>query len=413
MHLLQTPSIWFLCGSQHLYGPGPLRTVAQNAGVVAKALDASAQVPLPVVFKGLLTTPEEIRATLLAANGDADCAGVILWMHTFSPSRMWIGGLAALQKPILHLHTQFNREVPWDRIDMDFMNLNQAAHGDREAGFMHTRLRLRRKVVVGHWSDPEVQARVGAWARVTRAWHDLQGAKVARFGDNMRQVAVTEGDKVSAEIAFGFAVNGYGVGDLAAAVRDVGDKAIDALVAEYESEYTLAAPLKKSGAKRASLREGARIELGLRSVPGRRRLQGVHDDLRGSARPRAAARARRAAADGRRLRVRRRRRLEDVGAAAGDEGDGRRPRRRHVVHGGLHLPSCSRRSTRCSARTCWRSARRSPPARRRSRCTPLGIGGKADPVRLVFDAPAGPRHQRVAGRSRQPLPPDRQRSGPR
>ena len=157
--------------------------------------------PLPVVFKGLLTTPEEIRATLLAANGDAGCAGVILWMHTFSPSRMWIGGLRALQKPILHLHTQFNREAPWDRIDMDFMNLNQAAHGDREAGFMHTRLRLRRKVVVGHWSDAEVQERIGAWARVTRAWHDLQGAKVARFGDNMRQVAVTEGDKVAAEIA--------------------------------------------------------------------------------------------------------------------------------------------------------------------------------------------------------------------
>ena len=165
MHLLQTPSIWFLCGSQHLYGPGPLRTVAQNAEAVAKALDASAQVPLPVVFKGLLTTPEEIRATLLAANGDADCAGVILWMHTFSPSRMWIGGLRALQKPILHLHTQFNREAPWDRIDMDFMNLNQAAHGDREAGFMHTRLRLRRKVVVGHWSDRRSAGRASAPGR--------------------------------------------------------------------------------------------------------------------------------------------------------------------------------------------------------------------------------------------------------
>src|SRR4029453_15198367 len=149
MHLLQTPSIWFLCGSQHLYGPGPLRTVAQTAQAVAKAIDASARVPLPVVFKGLLTTPEEIRATLLAANGDAGCAGVILWMHPFSPSRMWIGGLPALQKPLLHLHTQFNREAPWDRIDMDFMNLNQAAHGDREAGFMHTRLRLRPKAVSG------------------------------------------------------------------------------------------------------------------------------------------------------------------------------------------------------------------------------------------------------------------------
>ena len=291
MHLLQTPSIWFLCGSQHLYGPGPLRTVAQNAQAVAKALDASARVPLPVVFKGLLTTPEEIRATLLAANGDAGCAGVILWMHTFSPSRMWIGGLRALQKPILHLHTQFNRDAPWDRIDMDFMNLNQAAHGDREAGFMHTRLRLRRKVVVGHWSDAEVQERIGAWARVTRAWHDLQGAKVARFGDNMRQVAVTEGDKVAAEIAFGFAVNGYGVGDLAAAVRDVSDRAVDALVARVRRRLRAgrAAQEERRQAGVAARRRAHRA--GPARVPHRRRLQGVHHHVRGSARPGAAARA--------------------------------------------------------------------------------------------------------------------------
>ena len=265
MHLLSTPEIWLLCGSQHLYGPGPLKTVAANAQEVAKTLDTSAGVPLPVRFKGLLTTPEEIRRTLLEANADGSCAGVILWMHTFSPSRMWIGGLRALQKPICHLHTQFNRDAPWDRIDMDFMNLNQAAHGDREHGFIHARMRLARKVVVGHWSDAEVQERIGVWARVARAWHDLQGAKVARFGDNMRQVAVTEGDKVAAEATFGFAVNGYGVGDLAAAVRDVTDKAIDTLVAEYDATYDVAAPLKKNGAKRASLRDGARIELGLRA----------------------------------------------------------------------------------------------------------------------------------------------------
>ena len=169
----------------------------------------------------MLTTPEEIRALCLEANNAPKCAGLVLWMHTFSPSKMWIGGLTALRKPFLHLHTQFNRELPWGEIDMDFMNLNQAAHGDREAGFIHTRLRLNRKVVVGHWSDAEVQARIAAWMRAARAWHDWQGAKFARFGDNMRYVAVTDGDKVAAEAKFGYSVNGYGVGDLVKCVGEV------------------------------------------------------------------------------------------------------------------------------------------------------------------------------------------------
>ena len=324
--------------------------------------------PLPVVFKGLLTTPEEIRATLLAANGDAGCAGVILWMHTFSPSRMWIGGLRALQKPLLHLHTQFNREAPWDRIDMDFMNLNQAAHGDREAGFMHTRLRLRRKVVVGHWSDAEVQERIGAWARVTRAWHDLQGAKVARFGDNMRQVAVTEGDKVAAEIAFGFAVNGYGVGDLAAAVHDVSDRAVDALVAEYEGAYTLAG---------AAEEERRQADVAARRRAHRARPAGV---------PRPAAISRLSPPRSRictawcSYPASRVQRLMADGFGFGAEGDWKTAallRAMKVMGDGLdggtsfmedytyHLQP---RKHRCSARTCWRFARRSPSASRRSKC---------------------------------------------
>src|SRR5580698_4771594 len=211
---LATPEIWLVCGSQHLYGPGPLQQVAAHAQEIASALANSSRLPLKTKYKASLTTPDEIAKLCLEANSDPNCAGLILWMHTFSPSKMWIRGLNALQKPFVHLHTQFNRDLPWDAIDMDFMNLNQSAHGDREAGFIHTRMRLARKVVVGHWSDPEVQDRLGAWMRATRAWHDWQGAKFCRFGDNMRQVAVTEGDKVATEMKFGFATNGYGVGDL-------------------------------------------------------------------------------------------------------------------------------------------------------------------------------------------------------
>src|SRR5277367_4028667 len=220
---LANPEIWFVCGSQHLYGPGPLQQVAAHGREIASALADSPKLPLKTVFKALLTTPDEIAKLCLDANADPNCAGLILWMHTFSPSKMWVRGLNALQKPFVHLHTQFNRDLPWDRIDMDFMNLNQSAHGDREAGFIHTRLRLNRKVVVGHWSDPEVQDRMATWMRAATAWDDLQGARFARFGDNMRQVAVTDGDKVAAEARFGFTVDGFGVGDLVGCIDEISD----------------------------------------------------------------------------------------------------------------------------------------------------------------------------------------------
>ena len=265
MKNLQAPEIWYITGRQHLYGPGPLKQVAVHSQKIVEALNLSKKMALPLVFKSLVTKPEEIRRVCQEASSDPNCAGLILWMHTFSPSKMWIGGLNALRKPFLHLHTQFNRDLPWGEIDMDFMNLNQAAHGDREAGFIHTRLRLNRKVVVGHWSDAEVQDRIGAWMRVARAWNDWQGAKFARFGDNMRYVAVTEGDKVSAEARFGYSVNHYAVGDLVQHVNAVSDAAIKNLCAEYEERYSVAAPLRKNGARHESLRDGARIELGLRS----------------------------------------------------------------------------------------------------------------------------------------------------
>ncbi|MDQ3812850.1 MAG: L-arabinose isomerase, partial [Armatimonadota bacterium] len=246
--------IWFITGSQHLYGPETLEQVAAHSQQIAAALDASERIPLKVVFKPIVTTPEEIRALCLEANNAPQCAGLITWMHTFSPAKMWIGGLTVLRKPFVHLHTQFNRDLPWSEIDMDFMNLNQAAHGDREFGFIGTRLRLNRKVVVGHWEDSEVQDRLATWMRAARGWHDWQGAKFARFDDNMRYVAVTEGDKVAAEIRFGYSVNGYGIGDLVEKVDGASDAEVDRLVGEYEERYNVAPELRKGGERHESLR---------------------------------------------------------------------------------------------------------------------------------------------------------------
>ena len=264
MKNLESPDIWFLTGSQHLYGPETLGQVAEHSQQIVAELNATQRLPLKLVFQPVLTRPEEIRALCIRANSTPNCGGLVLWMHTFSPSKMWIGGLSQLAKPFLHLHTQFNRDLPWSEIDMDFMNLNQAAHGDREAGYIHARLRLNRKVVAGHWSDPEVQDRLATWMRVIRGWHDWQGAKFVRFADNMREVAVTEGDKVSAEATFGFSVNGYGIGDLVQYVDRAGDDEVTKLCAEYEQCYHVAEELRKGGARHDSLRDGARIELGLR-----------------------------------------------------------------------------------------------------------------------------------------------------
>ena len=211
---LKKLEVWFITGSQHLYGEETLKKVAEDSQHIVKELDNARQIPVKIVFKPVVKTPEEIFNTMQEANSTKSCIGVITWCHTFSPSKMWINGLKILQKPVLHLHTQFNRDLPWASIDMDFMNLNQAAHGDREHGFIMSRMNIRRKVVVGHWSDVEVQQQIGIWSRAAAAWYDFQHLKVARFGDNMREVAVTEGDKVEAQIRFGLSVNGYGVGDL-------------------------------------------------------------------------------------------------------------------------------------------------------------------------------------------------------
>ena len=389
MQHLATPTLWFVVGSQHLYGPGPLEEVAANGERVARELGAAGAMPLPVVFAGLLTTPDEVRSLVDRANADAECAGLILWMHTFSPAKMWIGGLSSLRKPFCHLHTQFHRELPWASIDMDFMNLNQAAHGDREAGFLHTRMRLRRKVVVGHWSDTEVHDRLGAWARAVHAWHDLQGARFARFGDNMREVAVTEGDKVAAEMRFGFAVNGYGVGDLAARVDEVSEAAIGGLVEEYEERYDVRPELRADGDRHDALRYGARLELGLRAFLGEGGFKGfttTFEDLHGLRQlPGLAVQ-----------------RLMADGYGFGAEGDWKTAallRALKVVGHGLeggtsfmedytyHLaPGGHQVLGAHMLEVCTSIA----AARPSLEVHPLGIGGKEDPVRLVFDAPPGP-----------------------
>lgn len=239
--------------------------MAEHSRAIASALDASEHIPVQVVFKPVLTTPEAIHQLCLESNSAKNCIGLVAWMHTFSPAYMWIAGLSLVKKPFLHLHTQYNREIPWSEIDMNFMNLNQSAHGDREFGFIGSRMRLNRKVVVGHWQDEDVQKSIVIWMRAACAWADWQGVKIARFGDNMRDAAVTEGDKVEAQIRFGYDVYGYGVGDLVKTVNEVSDAEIDQFVQAYLDEYEVPAALVPGGEKHASVCEGARIEIGLRN----------------------------------------------------------------------------------------------------------------------------------------------------
>jgi L-arabinose isomerase len=379
---------WFVTGSQHLYGPEALKQVQDNAQKLVAGLNGTGKLPVKLVCKPIVTTPDSIRAVFMEANNDAACAGMVLWMHTFSPSKMWIGGLTAARKPLLHLHTQFNRDLPWDGIDMDFMNLNQAAHGDREHGFIHSRLRIERKVVVGHWQDPEVAERISAWMRAARGWADLQGARFARFGDNMRYVAVTEGDKVAAEIRLGYSVNYFPVGDLVEVINGVAQSAIDGLVAEYEKLYTVAANLKAGGAKRDNLLYAARIELGLRSFLEKGQFKGftnTFEDLHGLKQlPGLAVQ-----------------RLMADGYGFGGEGDWKTcalVRAMKVMADGLPGGTSfmedytydlgPRRPLVLGAHMleiCESIAAGKP----RLEVHPLGIGGKADPVRLVFAAPAG------------------------
>lgn len=386
---LKTYQVWFITGSQHLYGDETLALVAAHAQEIVQSLSASTHIPTQLVFKPIVTTPEQIYNVCLDANNAPDCVGLITWMHTFSPAKMWTAGLAALKKPFLHLHTQFNRDIPWATIDMDFMNLNQSAHGDREFGFMVSRMRLNRQVVVGHWAADDVQQEIGAWARVACAWHDSQSMKVARLGDNMRYVAVTEGDKVQAQMQFGYAVNGYGVGDVVRVIDAVSDADVDALVAVYEQDYNVAPPLRRGGAQRESLRDAARIEVGLRRFLEQGKFSAFTDtfeDLHGIKQlPGVAVQ-----------------RLMADGYGFGAEGDWKTAalvRSMKVMGAGLpggmsfmedytyHLhPDGMQVLGAHMLEVCPTIAAAKPSLE----IHPLGIGGKADPVRLVFDTRPGP-----------------------
>ena len=284
MSIAPTPELWFLTGSQHLYGEETLHQVAAQSQQVVKDLQATGELPARVVWKPILADAATIHAQVLEANASPNCIGIITWMHTFSPAKMWIAGLDALRKPMLHLHTQAGAQLPWSTIDMDFMNLNQAAHGDREFGFIGARLGVARKVIAGHVSNPAVVARVAAWARAALGAHELRTLRLARFGDNMRDVAVTEGDKIEAQLRFGVSVNTYGVNDLVAVVDQVPEAGIDDLIGQYLDEYEVAAELQPGGDRHESLRYGARIEAGLRTfleVGGFRAFTTNFEDLGG------------------------------------------------------------------------------------------------------------------------------------
>ena len=386
---LKSYEVWFVTGSQHLYGEETLRQVDEHSKIIANSLNNSSTIHVKVVFKPVVKTPDEILTICREANVTPNCVGIITWMHTFSPAKMWIRGLNALQIPLLHLHTQFNRDIPFADIDMDFMNLNQSAHGDREFGHIMSKMRMNRKVVVGHWQAASVHEKINVWTRVAVAKYKMQTMKVARFGDNMRQVAVTDGDKVAAEMKFRFSVNTYAVGDLVQVINQISDAEIGKLMQEYEDTYTLIPSLSKNGEKRSSLYEAARIELGLKAfledgdfsaytntfedLHGMRQLPGI-----GSQRMMAA------------------------GYGYGGEGDWNTSAMVHIMKVmasgmkggnsfmedytyhfdpanplvlGSHMleicPSIAANQVKCEVH-------------------PLGIGGKEDPVRLVFNASSGP-----------------------
>lgn len=389
VEIFNSLEVWFVVGSQHLYGPETLAQVAANSGAIADGLNASGQLPVKVVLQPTVKTPEEIYNVCQAANAAPNCIGLVLWMHTFSPAKMWIAGLQALQKPFVQFHTQFNAEIPWATIDMDFMNLNQTAHGGREFGFIGARMRAKRKVVVGHWQDAAALAQLNAWMRAAAAWHDAQGAKFARFDDNMREVAVTEGNKVSAQMQFGYSVNAYGIGDLVAKVNGASETAVSDLIAVYEDSYNLVPALQADGARRQSLRDAARIEVGLRAFLAEEGCKGFTDNfqvLHGLKQLPGVATQR----------------LMADGYGFGGEGDWKTAalvRAMKVMSAGLeggtsfmedytyHFgPHGDRVLGAHMLEICPTIAADKPSLE----IHPLGIGGKEDPVRLVFNSQTGP-----------------------
>jgi L-arabinose isomerase len=385
----QDLELWFFTGSQSLYGEETLAQVAEQSRAIFAELAGSAEISVSMVWKPVLTTAEAIRQACLDATADPKCIGVITWMHTFSPAKMWIGGLDALRKPLLHFHTQANRSLPWAEIDMDFMNLNQAAHGDREFGYLETRMRVRRKTVVGHASDPVARTRIGLWARAAVGLHAARNLRLARFGDNMRDVAVTEGDKVEAQLRFGMSVNTYGVNDLVAVVDAVPDAAIDALCATYESSYDVVPELRVGSERHESLRYAARLEVALRQFLTEGRFGAFttnFEDL-GGLRQLPGLAVQRLMADGygfggegdwKTSAL-----LAIVKAMAGDAPGGTSFMEDYTYHLGPGTPVVLGAHM---LEVCPSIAAERP----RVEIHPLGIGAREDPVRLVFRGAPGP-----------------------
>jgi L-arabinose isomerase len=380
--------IWLVTGSQHLYGEKTLKQVQEHAETIAVSINENPLIPVRVICKSLVSTPEEISGACTEANNQPSCIGLIVWMHTFSPAKMWINGLKILRKPIIHLHTQFNRDIPWDSIDMDFMNLNQSAHGDREFGFIMSRMRISRKVITGHWKDPQVIRQIADWARAAAGWNDWQGARFLRLGDNMRHVAVTEGDKVEAEIKFGYTVNTNAVGDLADMIQNVSDGEVSVLVNEYAEIYKLADDLKKGNKKHEALKDAARIEAGIKKMLVAGNFKGFTDtfeDLHGLKQlPGIAAQ-----------------RLMQAGYGFAGEGDWKTAalvRAMKIMAAGLaggnsfmedytyHLEPGNEMVLGAHMLEICPSIAADKPS---CEIHPLGIGGKADPVRLVFNGSDG------------------------
>jgi len=387
MTQIKSLEAWFVTGSQSLYGEETLRQVGADSKIIAEHFDKSISVPVKIVYKPVLTSPGAISTLCAEANNNADCIGLITWMHTFSPAKMWISGLRSLNKPFVHLHTQFNRDIPWDKIDMDFMNLNQSAHGDREFGFIVSRLRIERKVIVGHWKDDEVLRQLGVWLRAAMAWHDFRHLKIARFGDNMREVAVTEGDKVEAQIKFGYSVHGFGVGDLVHFVNQVGDKEAETTLGEYKDKYEVERSVLQE--RKNELLAAVKIELGMRNFlidGGFKAFTTCFEELHGLVQlPGLAVQH-----------------LMNQGYGFGAEGDWKTAalvRGLKVMGTGLsggssfmedytyHLePGRNRVLGAHMLEVCPSLAIGKP----RLEIHPLSIGGKGDPVRLVFHGETGP-----------------------
>jgi L-arabinose isomerase len=386
---LETFEAWFLTGSQGLYGEEVLRQVAEHSTAIATGLNDSDAVPVRIVWKPVVSNPEEIEKVCRQANQDPACIGVIAWMHTFSPAKMWIPGLTALDKPLLHLHTQYNRDLPWSEIDMDFMNLNQAAHGDREFAFILSRLRVPRKIVVGHWQDQEVARRVESWARAACGMHEARRLKVARFGSNMRRVAVTDGDRLEAQVRLGVAVDGFGVADLEAAMARVEAPAIDELIDQYHDQYVMTPELARGGDRHGSLVEAARIEQGLRDFleqGGFRAFTDTFEDLAGLPQlPGIAVQ-----------------RLMAEGYGFGAEGDWKTATLVRVMkvmgtgrgRGASFMEDYTYHFGESGPKVLGAHMLEICPsiASGRPSCEihPLSIGGRSDPVRLVFDSSTGP-----------------------